>query len=220
MKHAVIVSHPKAGSFNLAVARAYAAAAKAAGDEVVFRDLYRMKFDPCLRAEEIPDPEGFAPGPDIVAERDLLKDVDVFVLVYPLWFNAPPAMLVGYLDRVFGFGFGFGSGGGGNVPLLTGARLISFTSSGAPRSWLVETGAWEALRAIFDTHFAAVCGLQVLDHIHFGGLVTWTREDVVAGLLDDVREKFAAWFARPAGADRPAAERESGGPRLALAPTW
>jgi len=61
-KHAVIVAHPRARSVTCAAAGAFAEAARAAGDQVIVRDLYRMRFDPCLKAEEIPHPKGYAFG--------------------------------------------------------------------------------------------------------------------------------------------------------------
>jgi NAD(P)H dehydrogenase (quinone) len=168
MKHAVIVGHPDPNSFNLSLAHAYCDAIRRKGHEPVLRDLYRMGFDPCLRAQEIPRP-GFAPADDIKAERAVIGDAEVFVLVYPLWFNAPPAMLKGYIDRVFGYGFGYGPvRQGANTQLLTGRKLLSLTTSGAPAEWLKSQGAWQAIRALFDDHLAAVCGLTVLDHVHFG----------------------------------------------------
>ena len=77
----------------------------------------------------------------------------------------------GYLERVFGSGFAYGRGASGNQPLLRGRKLISFSSSGAPTDWVVQTGAWQAVRTFFDAHFAAMCGMEVIDHIHFGGIV-------------------------------------------------
>ena len=50
-KHALIVCHPEERSFTLSVARRYAEAVEAHGHEAVVRDLYRMNFDPVLRAE-------------------------------------------------------------------------------------------------------------------------------------------------------------------------
>ena len=187
MKHAVIVAHPNVKSFNLTMADTYAAAARALGHEVVMRDLYRVPFDPILKAGEIPA-QGFEAGEDVKAERALLRDVNVFCLVYPLWFNAPPAMMKGYIDRVFGMGFGFAPGAWGNTPLLDGRRLISISSSGAPRRWVEETGAWNAIRNLFDDHFAAVCGLAVLDHLHFGDIVGGVTEESVEGCADEVRD--------------------------------
>ena len=106
MRHAVIVAHPRRRSVTCAIAQAYAEAARALGHEVVERDLYRLGFDPCLKAEEIPDAEPPRFGEDVRREREALKDADVFAFVYPLWFNAPPAILKGYVDRVFSMGFG------------------------------------------------------------------------------------------------------------------
>lgn len=191
MKHVVIVAHPNPDSFTLSVARAYCEAVQARGEVALMRDLYRMGFDPCLKAHEIPRP-GFEAAEDVKAERALIRDAKVFAFVYPLWFNAPPAMLKGYVDRVFTMGFGYGPiQGGGNQPLLTDCSMISFTSSGAPMDWLEQDGTWNAIREVFDTHVARVCGLRGLGHIHFGGVVADLPQEVVQARLDEVRDTVA-----------------------------
>ena len=190
MKHAVIVAHPNASSFTMSVAKAYCEEVGRLGQSVLLRDLYRMNFAPCLEAGEIPKPAGFSPGQDVVAERELLATVNIFAFVYPLWMNAQPAMMKGYIDRVFGMGFAFGPGGiGGNVPLLKSRKMISFTSSGAPTHWVVSTGSWNAIQKLFDEHFAAVCGLELLGHVHFGDIKPLTRKDAVEKELMRVREE-------------------------------
>jgi NAD(P)H dehydrogenase (quinone) len=194
MKHAVVIAHPNSRSLTCAAAAAYAEAARALGHEVIVRDLYRMGFDPCLKAGEIPSGTGPRFEPDVVAERSALADVDVFCFVYPLWFNAPPAMLKGYLDRVFSMGFGFGPALGGTEPLLDGRRLISFSFSGAPEQWVRDTGAFQALTTLFDRHVAAVCGLQILDHVHTGGVVPDMTEEAVDEVLAKVRAAVGASF--------------------------
>ena len=187
MKHAIILAHPRVRSFNGAVAATYAAALRSFGEDVIERDLYRVAFDPCLKAEEIPDEKGYQAAPDVVAERNLLSDVEVFTFVYPLWFNAPPAILKGYVDRIFSMGFGYEPTFGGTQPRLDGRQLQSFTSSGAPDAWVKITGALEALEAVLDRHLAAVCGLSVIDHVHFGGVVPDIRADAFDTMLDQVR---------------------------------
>jgi len=189
MKHVVIAAHPKLTSFTMSVAKAYCEAVGESGDDVLLRDLYRMNFAPCLGANEIPGTTGFAAGPDVVSERQLLADVNVFAFVYPFWINSQPAMMKGYIDRVFGMGFAYGPGRGGNEPLLKGRKMISFTSSGAPTEWVVSTGAWSAVRKLFDEHFASVCGLEVVDHVHFGGVTPGIRADVVEAHLSRVRDR-------------------------------
>src|SRR5690349_20864564 len=103
MKHAIVFSHPKGRSFTGTVAQAYAKACEALGHKVIVRDLYRLGFDPCLKSSELPFDPDFRPGSDVMAERDLLQESDIFAFFYPLWLNSPPAMIKGYWERVFGF---------------------------------------------------------------------------------------------------------------------
>lgn len=194
MKHAVILAHPARKSLNAAIARAYADAVKHLGHEVIVRDLYAMRFDPCLKAAEIPGPKAPVFRADVLQERERLADVDVFVLVYPLWFNAPPAILKGYVDRVFGMGFGFAPGFGGTEPRLKGRKLISFTTSGAPDFWMRDTGALSALMRLFDAHLGGACGLTVVDHAHFGGMVSGITDEAFAEVIAKVRTTATAHF--------------------------
>jgi NAD(P)H dehydrogenase (quinone) len=194
MKHAVIAAHPDPESFTMSVARSYCEAVQAQGHEPLLRDLYGMDFDPRLKASEIAGRKDFGPAPDAEAERATLKDADVFCFVYPFWINAPPAILKGYIDRIFGLGFAYGPKGSANQPLLTGKSMISFTSSGAPTEWVRETGAWDAERKLFDRHIAQLSGLDVLDHVHFGGIVPGIRADVVERHLGEVRAAVAKYF--------------------------
>lgn len=196
MKHAVILAHPASDSLNAAIARAYAHAAEDLGHTVLLRDLYRMDFDPCLKASEIPGPRLPVFEKDVRDERARLADVDVFAFVYPLWFNAPPAILKGYVDRVFSMGFGFEPEFGGTRGRLAGRRLISFSTSGAPDHWVRDTGALGALMQSFDQHLAGVCGLTVVDHVHFGGMVSGITEEsfeeVMQTVARTVHQRFHA----------------------------
>jgi NAD(P)H dehydrogenase (quinone) len=198
MKHAVIVGHPDPKSFNLMIASHYCGAVRARGQEAVLRDLYRVGFDPVLRDEELPAPGKDKPAKDVLAERRLIADADVFAFVYPLWFNAPPAIIKGYMDRVFGLGFGFGPiSQGGNAPLLAGKQLLGFSSSGAPADWLRKEGGLMAIRNLFDEHFAAVCGLKLLDHVHFGGIHPMMAPHVIEEAIARVDATVARFFSDP-----------------------
>lgn len=194
VKHALIISHPRTNSFTVSVAAAYAAACKGLGHDTVVRDLYAMEFDPRLKAEELPFAPDFKPQADVLSERDLLKSCDVFALFYPLWLNAPPAMMKGYLDRVFGFGFAYGGGGHSYNPLLNGRKLISFSSSGAPLSWVKQTGALAATSTLFDAYFAELCGMEALEHVHAGAVTQGASESFVAARLEDVRKTVNKHF--------------------------
>lgn len=194
MKHAIILAHPARSSLNAAIARTYAETIIHLGHEVLLRDLYRMRFNPCLRASEIPGPKAPVFRPDVLREREHLADAEVFVLVYPLWFNMPPAILKGYIDRVFGMGFGFTPTFGGTNPALTGRKLISFTTSGAPDAWMRETDALSGLTRLFDAHLAGTCGLTAVDHVHFGGMVSGITDEAYDEVIGKVRSAATAHF--------------------------
>jgi NAD(P)H dehydrogenase (quinone) len=194
MKHAVVLAHPAEQSLNRAIAETYLEAARGLGHTAELRDLYAMGFDPCLKAVEIPGPQAPVFGADVQAERATLADVDVFAFVYPFWFNAPPAILKGYVDRIFGMGFGFEPAFGGTEPRLRGRKLVSFTTSGAPEHWLRDTGALGDLARLFDAHLAGTCGLEVVDHVHFGGMVSGITQEAFDDTLRQVKHAVRHHF--------------------------
>jgi len=184
-KHAIIACHPAEDSFTLSVARRYAEAVRGYGQEAIIRDLYRMKFDPVLREEE----RGGQPGHDVTREWGELGKPDVYVLVYPIWFGAPPAMIVGYIDRVFGAGRSRGMGGeGGPGELLAGTRLVSLTSSGSMRAWLSEKGVLGSLRTVYDRYLTDVFGFAETARYHFDGVTADLPERDVRQHLHEVEK--------------------------------
>jgi NAD(P)H dehydrogenase (quinone) len=187
MRHVAVLAHPDPHSFNVAVAEAYLATVRGASHEAELRDLYRLDFDPRLIARELPWHDDYAPGEDALAERTRLAAADVIAFVYPLWFNAPPAILKGYVERVFGMGFGYEPAEPGTRPLLAGKQLLTISTSGAPGDWAEQTGVLPRLRAGFDDYLAEVCGLTVLDHLHLGGVTPGIRDDAAEAMLDEVR---------------------------------
>jgi NAD(P)H dehydrogenase (quinone) len=185
--HAVILAHPNPRSFNAQVARTYCDAVAQHGQTAVLRDLYTLGFDPVLHQSERPGPNLFSAADDTRAELDIIAGADVLVLVYPIWFGTPPAMMKGYIERVMGYAVSPASmqqqrGNG----LLRGTRLLSFTSSAASGPWLAEQGQDQAIRTLFDRYLAHGFGMKTPEHVHFDGMVEETSERVVAEHLHQV----------------------------------
>ena len=188
-KHAVIMCHPAEDSFNMSVADRYVETVRAAGHEALVRDLYRMNFDPVLRMNERPTSRPHILPRDVSEELELLSGTDVFVLVYPLWFGAPPAMLKGYIDRVLGAGFPYGAVRDGHThPLMSGKRLVSFSSSGTTLAWLNEQGAWQSLRTLFDSYLCHAFSMQEPVHVHFDAIAPSSKPDFIHAKLFRVEE--------------------------------
>jgi len=191
MKIALILAHPSAASYGAALAKVCAQTLSDAGAEVVVRDLYALDFDPRLTAAELAG-GGQRPEADVVAERSLLSAVDGLLLIYPLWFNGPPAILKGYVDRVLSAGFGYQPTAHGADPLLVGKTLMSVTTSGAPDVWVEKTGALNTLNRHFDLHLSAMTGLRVVGHEHLGGVGPDMSPDFAERGFDQVRASVTA----------------------------
>lgn len=193
MHHLIVVAHPDPRSFTMSMAQAYAQTVEGLGQTTDLRDLYQLAFAPCLPANELPWAKTFRVGADVMRERAAARRADVIVLVYPLWFNAAPAMLKGYVDRVFGLGFGFSEHHqGGNQPLLGDKKLVCFSCSGAPQHWVESSGAWAAMQTHFDQHLAAVTGMQLIGHHNIDGILPDLSKEAVDRHLHDVRRHAEA----------------------------
>ncbi len=200
-RHAVILCHPDPKSFNAAIAERYVRTVEAMGHEVILRDLYRMHFDPVLKADERPTAKDFMLAGDVAEELSILGGCEAFIFIYPIWFGLPPAMLKGYVDRVIGAGFSFTRVRERSThPLLTGAKLLSFSSSGTSKQWLEEQGAWMSLRVVFDKYLERAFSLTSSDHVHFSSIVEGLQPRLVDEHLYQVEkaaQKLCASIRKP-----------------------
>lgn len=125
--HALIVfSHPEPTSFSGAMVRTAQQALERAGHTVALSDLYAEEFAPTAGRGDfrtVLDPDRFhyqseqehaaASGsfaPDIVREQERVMRADLLLLVFPLWWGGPPAILKGWFDRVLAYGFAYRDG--------------------------------------------------------------------------------------------------------------
>lgn len=102
MRALVVYCHPDPDSFTAAVRDVVMARLAAAGAEARLIDLYAEGFDPVLSG---PDWRGYADHPANTAAVEghcaALAWADTLIFVYPTWWYGLPAMLKGWLDRVF-----------------------------------------------------------------------------------------------------------------------
>lgn len=188
-RHAVILCHPDPASFNRSIADTYCAEVERHGQEAVLRDLYAMNFDPVLKAQERPTISDFATSPDVDQELAILRGCDMFVLVYPIWFGTPPAMMKGYVERVLGSGVDpKAMKARSATSFLAGKRLLSFTTSATSAPWLSEQGEWLALRQLFDHYLTNAFAMQPDEHVHFAGIVPDMEARWIEQHLYDVRQ--------------------------------
>jgi NAD(P)H dehydrogenase (quinone) len=170
MQHLLIVCHPKRQSFTQTIARTYANALDALGHEVVVRDLYRAHFDPLLGEGELIGAAKPVIPSAVRREQRRLLAAGAIAFFYPLWWAYMPAMIKGYIDRVLSVGVAYDLQDAEMVPRLSGKKALIFTSSGADMAYLRRSKQWRAMRTLEEDHILSLCGITLLDHVHFASI--------------------------------------------------
>lgn len=134
----VVHCHPLADSFVATVRDRVVAGLEAGGAAVRLCDLYADGFDPGFTAAD--HARHLAPGtdPSLTSYADDLQWCDTLVLVYPTWWSGQPAMLKGWIDRVWVNGVAWTLPEGANrlAPGLRNVRrLVAVTTHGSSK-WI------------------------------------------------------------------------------------
>jgi NAD(P)H dehydrogenase (quinone) len=158
----VVVSHPDAASFNHAIARDSAAVLEALGFTTHLCDLYADSFDPVITKGEV---RGQRTGDQLTNMYiSLLASAELLVVVHPNCWGAPPAMMKGWMDRVFAEGSAYAfekSCDQGDVPrglLRIKTALVFNTSNTGEERERVEFG--DPLERIWRDCLLQYCGVQ------------------------------------------------------------
>jgi NAD(P)H dehydrogenase (quinone) len=157
LKVFIVHAHPEPRSFNGAMTREAVAALKAAGHEVVVSDLYVMGFNPVSdrrnfttvhdpayyrqQAEEAHAVQHDGLAADLAAELGKLFWCDALILQFPLWWFGLPAILKGWIDRVFvSGGKVYGGGKWYDRGVFAGKRAMCSLTIGGPPPIYSERG--------------------------------------------------------------------------------
>lgn len=149
--HVLIVhSHPERRSFNGALTDVAVETLTGAGHLVEVADLYAEGFDPAEGPAHYPDradPAVFATlteqrrawesgaiPPGIRSEIERLERADLVIFQYPLWWHAQPAILKGWIDRVFMYGGLYTGGMRYDRGYFRGRRALCSVTTGSPRA--------------------------------------------------------------------------------------
>ena len=193
MRVLVVYCHPVPDSFCAALRDAVLATLRARGDEVRLIDLYAERFDPVMSCEERRDYNDKAPAdPALAAHIAQLKWAEAMLFVYPTWWYGLPAMLKGWIDRVWALDVAFAmpADGGAIVPLMRHIRKIGIvTTCGAPFWWSFIVG--QPGRRTILRGLRALCALRcrTLYVAHY--LMDSSTADSRARFLERVKKKVA-----------------------------
>jgi len=146
MRLLVVFCHPDPESFGAAIFRTACQALREAGHELRIIDLYAEGFDPVFTLDEkrtyLTDTAQNIAG--VASHVEALQWAEGWVAIYPTWFYGLPAMLKGWLDRVWlpGVTFQVATAKKRTIrgELQNIRRFVGITTSGSPWWWLRVIG--------------------------------------------------------------------------------
>jgi NAD(P)H dehydrogenase (quinone) len=182
MKFLFVLAHPEPTSFTASLARHGIAALDEAGHSVELTDLYATKFDPVSDRRNFAgaaNPERYDQqaeekfasvtsgySSELNAEMDRLVTCDVLVLQFPIWWLGMPAIMKGWIDRVFAIGVTYGGGRWFDRGRMRGKRAMLAVTIGGTEAAYSTNGVYgpatDVLRPINHGVFA-FCGFDVVE---------------------------------------------------------
>ena len=153
MKVFFVYAHPNPHSLNAQLKDHAIGSLQRAGHEIRVSDLYAMNWKAVADADDFPERDKSLPleymlasgeayesgtqSKDIAAELEKLLWADAVILQFPVWWFGFPAILKGWVDRVFAYKFAYGYKGAGNTyrygdGALTGKRALLSVTLGGP----------------------------------------------------------------------------------------
>jgi NAD(P)H dehydrogenase (quinone) len=146
----ILYAHPEPTSFCGALRDAAAETIRAAGRGFMVSDLYAEGFNPVAgrhdfaaaadaarfhyQTEQLHAAANHGFAPDLAREQERFRAADLVILIFPLWWGGPPAILKGWFDRAMAAGFAYVDGARFDKGLWPQKRaLIGVTTGGTPQ---------------------------------------------------------------------------------------
>ncbi|MFA5957639.1 NAD(P)H oxidoreductase [Hyphomicrobium sp.] len=155
MKILLVTAHPRTDSLTHAAANAFAEAARSNGHEIETADLMAEGFDPIVREPDEPDWANSAKlySPTVQNEMARIERNEATVMIFPVYWWSMPALLKGWIDRVWNNGWAYGEG------KYPHKRAWMLAIGGAAADGYTKRGYDAAMRTQLNVGILGYCGI-------------------------------------------------------------
>lgn len=167
MKHLIIYSHPNSNSLNCCLKDELVAHLGDNNHEVIVRDLYALNFNPVLSLDDITGQQSGLVADDVMQEQEFITWADCITFIHPIWWTGLPAIMKGYIDRVFSYVFAYRYDQGVQKGLLVGKKTVIINTHGKPKAEYDAIGMDKALQLTSDKGIYTYSGLEIIEHFFF-----------------------------------------------------
>ncbi len=172
----VVIDHPDPKSLTHALAHRFGAGATQAGHTVEVADLHAEGFDPRWSIADIEADNGDGAPLDVIKEQKRIEICDAVCFAFPLFWFGMPAMMKGWLDRVWSWGWAYDQLEDHNKSLQKARTAILLVPAGAnPNAWEPYPKIEQAMRNIWCTGTLGYFGFTK-KHVHILNGSTGSQE--------------------------------------------
>lgn len=156
----IIYAHPNPKSFNHAIKESIIRTLSSLKKSFEVVDLYSINFNPILTGQELYNIfVNNKVSEDVRQQQELVSSSKIIILVHPIWWSGMPAILKGYIDRVFTYGFAYKEIDGEITGLLSDKRVLIINTFGADEGELNHFGIKDCFDKIYNSIFG-FCGIK------------------------------------------------------------
>jgi len=182
----IILAHPNPDSFNGAILKTIENKLKEKEYQFISKNLYQLNFNPILNMDDFARMQKSTVAQDVALEHADIEWAKNIILIYPIWWAGQPAILKGWIDRVFSRGFAYAPQEDGTVKgLLSDKTVMVFTTSGSSEENMKQSGMYAAMEKIMLEGILGFCGINNMMYKNFFGVLTAT-DDERAAMLGEV----------------------------------
>lgn len=167
MKHLIIYAHPNPESLNGQFKQIISDHLQCNGHEVEIRDLYQLGFNPVLSLEDVSGQMQGLLAEEVKVEQEFIRWADCVTFIHPIWWTGLPAIMKGYIDRVFSYGFAYRYDRGVQKGLLSGKQAVIINTHGKSHEEYAMMGMDKALLLTSDNGIYSYCGFEIKSHLFF-----------------------------------------------------
>ena len=165
----IIYAHPNHESFNGAIFHQVKKGLEDSGKKAKLIDLYKEGFDPVLKFDSCNKRRDLNKDSEMKKYRNLITQADHVIFIYPIWWYGPPAILKGFIDRVFAKEFAYSYDG--NIPkgLLKDKTAWVVYTMDSPK-WYVTFFRFNIEWINIKNAVLKFCGFGKVERLMFSGL--------------------------------------------------
>ena len=190
MNYLIIFAHPNGKSFSHQILKTLTEEISSSGNSYEYRNLYDLNFEPVLSSSDLAQYKKGEYPDDVRTEQQWVSWADVLVFIYPLWWGGMPAIMKGYIDRVYATGFAYEFNDNNPVGLLQGKKALLLSTQGYSRDYYDSIGMTDAMLKIETSGIFGFCGIELLEHLFFGNAPAKDTQNE-SEFLKGIRNMFA-----------------------------